>query len=564
VLDLLDSGAFGEVYLASDEDLKRTVAIKVPRRQSFRSNQHVALLLNEAQIAAQFKHPGIVRVHDTGRQADGSIYIVFEYVDGKPLSKILKSGGLPRERMVDLLASVAEAIHYAHKRGLVHRDLKPDNILVDADGYPHVADFGLAVHEDGQRFHSGEVASTASYMAPEQVRGEAHRLDGRTDIWALGVILYKALAGRPPFAGERHQLFDEILHREPKPLRQIDETIPKELERICLKCLSKRMTDRYSSAFDLAQDLHAWLETARSPVSSTTQHHAETPLKAVHVGPKGPRAFDWSDADSFLNLLPGPRGRDGLPESVSFWKSRIEDPRGVMCFSVGLLYGPSGSGKSSLVKAGILPRLDKSLVHPVYVEASSGRTEAQLTTALRRAFPSLPAKSGLAETVAAITEGGSVPPGVKVLLVLDQFEQWLHAHPNDPDAELLRALRQCDGQRLQALLLVRDDFWMAITRVFKAIEVPLVEGGNSTPVEVFDATHARKVLVEFGIACERLPDESSAPGPEASKFLDQAIGEMTGSDGRVMPVRLSLFAANDITSARWSQRDRREVHRRGV
>ncbi len=253
------------------------------------------------------------------------------------------------------------------------------------------------------------------------------------------------------------------------------------------------------------------------------------------------RPFDWSDAGLFLTLLPGPRGRDGLPGSVSFWKTRVEDRGGETAFSVGLLYGPSGSGKTSLVKAGILPRLDK-LVRPVYMEASPGRTEAQLAAALRHHFPELPKECGLVEAVAAIREGDSVPSGVKVLVVLDQFEQWLHAHPNEPQAELLGALRQCDGRRLRALLLVRDDFWMAITRLFKALEVPLVEGGNSASVELFDAAHARKVLVEFGIACERFPGGPTGPGPEASRFLDLAVAEMTGPDDRVMPVRLSLFA----------------------
>ncbi len=271
VLQFLGEGSFGKVYLAKDEDLNRLVAIKVPRRKALRSSRQVELLLNEARMVDQFTHPAIVAAHHIGRQPDGSVYIVFEYIDGKPLSEVLKDCAFPLARLVGLLVRVAEAVHYAHKRGLVHRDLKPANILIDSDGNPHVADFGLAVHEDVQRLRSGEVAGTALYMAPEQVRGEAHRLDGRTDIWALGVILYRVLAGRPPFAGQRVQLFDEILHREPRPLRQIDDTIPRELDRICQKCLSKLMIDRYSNALDLAEDLQAGLDNLLTDRGSTRQ-----------------------------------------------------------------------------------------------------------------------------------------------------------------------------------------------------------------------------------------------------------------------------------------------------
>ena len=358
VIRRLGSGGFGTVYLARDGDLNRTVAIKVPHRQAFGSARQVDEFLNEARMAAQFRHPAIIAVYDVGREPDGGIYIVLEYVDGLSLSEILKNGDYSLERLVDILARVAEAVHHAHKRGLVHRDLKPANILVDSEGNPRVADFGLAIRDDVQRLRSGEVAGTAPYMSPEQVQGETHRLDGRTDVWALGVTLYRVLTGRRPFSGNLDELIDEIRYRDPKPPRQINDVAPKELERICLKCLSKRMTDRYSSALDLAEDLRAWISKSRAPVaaapasSGPAAARPETHAGPVRIGPKGLRAFEKSDAGSFLNLLPGPRSRDGLPESIVFWKTRIEDRTGEMAFSVGLLYGPSGCGKSSLVKAG--------------------------------------------------------------------------------------------------------------------------------------------------------------------------------------------------------------------
>jgi serine/threonine protein kinase len=151
---------------------------------------------------------------------------------------------------------VAEAIHHAHRKGFVHRDLKPSNILLDAQGKPRVADFGLAMHESQRWLEAGTSPGTPCYMAPEQVRGQTQFLDGRTDLWALGVTLYEMLSGALPFRGENPaQLADDILERPAKPLRQTSDAIPEELERICLKCLAKDVGERYATAADLARDL---------------------------------------------------------------------------------------------------------------------------------------------------------------------------------------------------------------------------------------------------------------------------------------------------------------------
>ena len=171
--------------------------------------------------------------------------------------------------------------------------------------------------------------------------------------------------------------------------------------------------------------------------------------------PRGLRSFDEDDADFFLELLPGPRDRDGLPDSIQFWKRRIEQVDADLTFKVGLIYGPSGCGKSSLVKAGILPRLGKHVL-PVYIEATPDGTEGRLHKGLRKTCPGLPRGLGLVDSLVKLRKGRVLPPERKVLLVLDQFEQWLHANRGEENTELVAALRHCDGEHVQAIVLVRD------------------------------------------------------------------------------------------------------------
>jgi energy-coupling factor transporter ATP-binding protein EcfA2 len=220
------------------------------------------------------------------------------------------------------------------------------------------------------------------------------------------------------------------------------------------------------------------------------------------------RSFDEQDADFFLELLPGPRDRDGLPDSIRFWKRRIEQLDPDLTFKVGLIYGPSGCGKSSLVKAGLLPRLGKHVI-TAYVEATAEETETRLLKGLRKACPELPQGLGLVDSLAILRRGRILPPERKVLLVIDQFEQWLFAKSSEENTELVATLRHCDGEHVQAVVLVRDDFWIAATRFMRNLEIRLLEGENSAAVDLFDLDHARKVLVAFGQAFGRLPERES-------------------------------------------------------
>ncbi len=396
-----------------------------------------------------------------------------------------------------------------------------------------MTDFGLALGAETQVSKAGEIAGTPAYMAPEQVRGESHRLDGRTDVWALGVILYQGLTGRLPFHGEsRTELFDEILAREPKSPRQSCDTIPRELERICLKCLSKQMGDRFETALELSEDLHLW-QSAATGARPTDQR------RTFRVVPKGLRSFDVQDANFFLSLLPGPRDRDDLPQSIRHWKGWCEGSGDEPTSQVGVLYGPSGSGKSSLVKAGLLPQLDPR-VRTVYLEASGSETETRLLAQLHRQWPELSSVPEVVAAAAHLREGNVATEGRKTLIIIDQFEQWLEGKATGPNCELVCALRHCDGNQLQALVLVRDDFWMATTRFFKWIDVPLIEGRNSVIAEPLDQQHARYILTEFGRACGRVPD-SHEHDSAANEFVEQAAKALIGPNGGIAPVHLSVF-----------------------
>lgn len=539
---VLGRGTFAEVYLAHDRQLSRLVALKVPRTDRLHASDDLDLFLREARAAASLRHSGIVTVYDVHGDADG-VYIVLEFIEGCTLAEYASREQLTLDDIVRLMVEIGQAVAYAHEHGLVHRDLKPSNILVDARRNIRIADFGLAIHERGQRNLPRDTAGTPYYMAPEQVRGETHRLDGRTDVWSLGVIFYWLLTGRRAFNGDNEiEVFDEILHSEPRPPRQFFPDLPRELERICLKCMSRRMSDRYATGHDLADDLLHWLDRTgtqaiKGEFQSADPIDRSRDPPSTPVIPKGLRSFDQHDADFYLNLLPGPYDRDGLPECVRFWKQRIEERDPAETFAVGLMYGPSGCGKTSLVRAGVLPRLLPH-VRWIYTEVAPQDADKRLQSAIARMLPQLPFGMSLVETLVALREGEYLNRDEKLLIVLDQLEQALDGGESDADNQLVTALRHCDGARLQCLVMVRDDFSMAATRFMNALEIPIVEGHNCGAVDVFRREHAERVLRRFGEAFGRIAADS--PG-ESDRFVKQAV-QLIADGNVVAPVRLAAFA----------------------
>lgn len=270
----LGRGAFGAVFLGYDAQLDRPVAIKAPRLDVDSQNAERAFF-EEAKRLAKLNHPGIVSVYDVGIDR-GQCYIVSRYLDGPSLSQWLQDNRPTWQQTVQIVAALAEALAHAHAQRIVHRDLKPANVIMTPGNVPVVVDFGLAL-SDAQLTgrERGRVAGTPAYMSPEQVRGEGHRIDGRTDIFALGVILYRMLTRQMPFQAENtHELRRQIEEDDPQPPRQLVPDLPRELERVCLKALAKSPRHRFTTAGDMAAELLALVGGPRVESLTTADHPA--------------------------------------------------------------------------------------------------------------------------------------------------------------------------------------------------------------------------------------------------------------------------------------------------
>jgi serine/threonine protein kinase/tetratricopeptide (TPR) repeat protein len=263
LLEEIGRGGQGLVYRARQKSLNRIVALKVIGLGRWATKAHIKRFRLEAEAAASLDHPCIVPIHEIG-ESDGSCYFSMKLVEGQRLDEVVKRESMPNRRAAELIIKLARTVHYAHKRGILHRDIKPGNILVDADGEPHLTDFGLARLVERESTITGtmiEALGTPSYMAPEQAAGDAAELTSATDVYGLGAVFYHLLTGHPPLVGgTMYETVRLVLETEPPRPRLLNPNVDRDLSTICLKCLEKDPERRYSSALALAEDLECWLK----------------------------------------------------------------------------------------------------------------------------------------------------------------------------------------------------------------------------------------------------------------------------------------------------------------
>lgn len=567
VVSVLGTGGFGHVVQAIDPKLRRTVAIKFPRAD--RIQELGDTFLEEARSVARLDHPSIIRIYNVEESDDGVPLAVMEFVQGPTLHQLIRDAGLTWSAAVRYLIQIASALRYAHDQSLIHRDVKPANVLIaEASDTARLSDFGMALHDLTPEHSLGDrPQGTPPYMSPEQVRGENHRLDCRTDIWAFGVMMYVIFTGKKPFAGPSiEELVHQICHVDPVPPRDLNRDISVELERICLRCLEKLARSRYDTTAELLDDLIAFEQswsvgegttqgglalTGRSesgftiqqtPPSETNEtggatNSAQTFDCGYQLVPRGLRSFDRDDADFFVDLLPGARDRQGEPESLRFWLNNLGENQG-QATPVGVIYGPSGSGKSSFVKAGLLPRLGPK-TKVIFLEATPVGMEQRLAKLLSEHVGlSDDADIGLPALFQQIRRRRLLS-GTRILIVIDQFEQWLNGRPDLGREPLVEALRQCDGENLACLILVRDDFWMAVSQFMSMLEWQIQEGANALAMPLFDRRHARHVLVAYGRALGAIPD---GPLDESQRMFVRRAVDLMADSGNLIPIHLAMFA----------------------
>ena len=262
LLEEVGRGGQGVVFRARQKSLNRIVALKVIGLGQWATKAHLKRFRLEAEAAASLDHPCIVPIYEVGER-DGQCYFSMKFVEGGQLDEVVKQAPVSIRQAVELIAKVARTVHYAHEHGILHRDIKPGNILLDAKGEPHLTDFGLArlVESESTVTRTLEVLGTPSYMAPEQAAGNNAKLTSATDVYGLGAVLYQLLTGHPPFAGgTTYETIKLLLETEPRPPRLWNPKVDRDLSTICLKCLEKDPQRRYSSALALAEDLERWLK----------------------------------------------------------------------------------------------------------------------------------------------------------------------------------------------------------------------------------------------------------------------------------------------------------------
>jgi serine/threonine protein kinase/Tfp pilus assembly protein PilF len=313
LLEEIGRGGQGVVFRARQKSLNRTVALKVVSLGQWASDAHLKRFRREAEAAASLDHPCIVPIYEVGER-EGACYFAMKFVRGGQLDEVVSRRPLSIRQAAELIAKLARTVHYAHQHGVVHRDIKPGNVLVDVNGEPHLSDFGLARLLETESTMTGtqEMIGTPSYMAPEQALGNKAQLTSATDVYGVGAVFYQLLTGHPPFlGGTTYETIRLLLDAEPRPPRLLNPKVPRDLSTICLKCLEKDPKHRYSSALTLAEDLEHWLK--------------HEPIRAHHAG-IFTRARKWIQRNPSTAMLVTLSVALAIGLGVVFWNRESAGP----------------------------------------------------------------------------------------------------------------------------------------------------------------------------------------------------------------------------------------------
>jgi serine/threonine protein kinase/Tfp pilus assembly protein PilF len=311
LVEEIGRGGQGVVYRAHQKSLNRTVALKLIGLGHWATEAHLKRFRREAEAAASLEHPGIVPIHEVGER-EGTCYFSMGFIEGDQLDEVVRREPIPVRRAAELIAKVARTVHYAHEHHILHRDIKPGNILLDQQGEPHLTDFGLArlVETESTITRTMEVLGTPSYMAPEQAVGNDAAITSATDVYGLGAVFYQLLTGHPPFAGgTTFETVRLVLDTEPQQPRLLNPKVGRDLNTICLKCLDKDPQRRYASALALAEDLERWLK--------------HEPIRAQRTG-LFTRGRKWLRRNPSIAVMAAMLLVLAVPLGVMIWKTESE------------------------------------------------------------------------------------------------------------------------------------------------------------------------------------------------------------------------------------------------